>query len=405
MKDHYLTGHKESTFKCVACDNKSSSKVDCSVQVNEDHLDENTKLPIPIASQINTLKNSLTMKEHELNKLKESNELQAKQIVQLEEQLGEAQKFVTVSEDSHSTNEKPIYNTSELTDKIDELTAKFDYFKSSFETNESKCKNCPCQSGKDNAVNVDDGEHPEKPNHVTPNFMCDRCSYVAFHNRDLNRHKHVMHKIPFNCFRCGSEFDDKSSLLLHIKTNHRPSKYFYPTNPEKKEVTQTPIFCHFFNNDKECHYKEKCKFLHKTSPQCRRKNMCNRKNCMYRHNIQENTEDKTKSVNKPDENEKLQENSSENEVKTSSDEESSNKKLEEKSYGEIGTEINKSLEDETSSSEDPTEDGESEEYKEYWERKSKELHEVEKLETKAVEKSIETEDEKLAEESSRFFLD
>ena len=132
--------------------------------------------------------------------------------------------------------------------------------------------------------------------------------------------------------------------------------------------------------------------------------MCNRKNCMYRHNIQENTEDKTKSVNKPDENEKLQENLSENEVKTSSDEESSNKKLEEKSYGEIGTEIDKSLEDETSSSEDPTEDGESEEYKEYWERKSKELHEVEKLETKAVEKSIETEDEKLAEESSRFFF-
>ena len=229
MKDHYLTGHKESTFKCVACDNKSSSKVDCSVQVNEDHLDENTKLPIPIASQVNTLKNSLTMKEQELNKLKESNKLQAKQIVQLEEQLGEAQKFVTVSEDSHSTNEKPIYNTSELTDKIDELTAKFNYFKSGFETNESKCKNCPCQSGKDNAVNVDEGEHAEKPNHVTPNFMCDRCSYVAIHNRDLNRHKHVMHKIPLNCFRCGSEFDDKSGLLLHIKANYRPSRYFYST--------------------------------------------------------------------------------------------------------------------------------------------------------------------------------
>ena len=65
LKDHYLTEHKESNFKCVACDNKSSSNVDSSVQVNENHLHENTKLPIPIASQINTLKNSLTMQQHE----------------------------------------------------------------------------------------------------------------------------------------------------------------------------------------------------------------------------------------------------------------------------------------------------------------------------------------------------
>ena len=74
---------------------------------------------------------------------------------------------------------------------------------------------------------------------------------------------------------------------------------------------------------------------------------------MYRHN---NTEDTTKDDNKPDENEKLQQYSSENEVKKTSDEKSSNKKLEEKSYGEIWTEIDKSLEDETSSSEDPPED-------------------------------------------------
>ena len=293
------------------------------------------------------------MKKLELKKLKESNELQAKQIVQLEGQLREAQKNFTVSDDSPSTNKKPIYDTtSELSDKIDELTAKFDYFKSRFETNESKCKNCPCQSGKDNAVNVDDGEHPEKPNHVTPNFMCDRCSYVAFHNRDLNRHKHVMHKIPFNCFRCGSEFDDKSSLLLHIKTNHRPSKYFYPTNPEKKEVTQTPVFCHFFNNDKECHYKEKCKFLHKTSPQCRRKNMCNRTNCMYQHNTQDNTEDKIKTKEKFEKSMKevdeelsasLDEYYKRREIETKSletkkpskDENSANERLEEKSPEEI----------------------------------------------------------------------
>ena len=216
----------------------------------------------------------------------------------------------------------------------------------------------------------------------------------------------------------------------------------HPIKPENKEVTQTPIFCHFFNNDKECRYKEKCKFLHKTSPQCRRKNMCNRTNCMYRHNnglenvtnseINSNTEkndqeniyvtkdigtvydvekrleklqerfnnnpsliqnvevmedfnilmklideetNPTEEINKPDENEKLQENSSENEVKTSSDEESSNKKLEEKSYGEIWTEMDKSLENETSSSEDPPED-EDEDSLEYREKMSQRLHDI-----------------------------
>ena len=150
----------------------------------------------------------------------------------------------------------------------------------------------------------------------------------------------------------------------------------HPKNPEinpetkKKEVTQTPIFCHFFNNDKECHYKKKCKFLHQQSPQCRRKASCTRKNCMYRHN---STEDKTKNDNKPDENEKLQENSSENKVKTSSGEKSSNQKLEEKSYGEIWTEMDKSLEDETSSSEDPPEDEDSLEYRE---KMSQRLHDI-----------------------------
>ena len=191
--------------------------------------------------------------------------------------------------------------------------------------------------------------------------MCDRCSYVAFHNRDLNRHKHVMHKIPFNCFRCGSEFDDKSSLLLHIKTNHRPSKYFYPTKT-KPTAKSSPKYQQQSLRSSSPYYKNRY-----TSPPL-----------------------------PPEVRQTLTAPASEIPP-----------------FTDPGLRTNRCLLSGTSSCDKHYHcPKKCKHITSYFSHKDElDLHisffheEVEKLETKAVEKSIKTKDEKLAEEDSRFFLD
>ena len=43
------------------------------------------------------------------------------------------------------------------------------------------------------------------------------------------------------------------------------------------------IFCHFWNNDKECPYDDQCIFAHEDSPECKFGNGCERIMCMFQH--------------------------------------------------------------------------------------------------------------------------
>ena len=43
------------------------------------------------------------------------------------------------------------------------------------------------------------------------------------------------------------------------------------------------LYCHYFNNDKDCPYDDVCIFLHEDSEECKFGNMCERTLCMYKH--------------------------------------------------------------------------------------------------------------------------
>ena len=45
----------------------------------------------------------------------------------------------------------------------------------------------------------------------------------------------------------------------------------------------TQLYCHYFNNDKECPFDDHCIYLHEESDKCKFNDKCESKMCMFRH--------------------------------------------------------------------------------------------------------------------------
>lgn len=57
------------------------------------------------------------------------------------------------------------------------------------------------------------------------------------------------------------------------------------------------IYCHYFNNDKNCPYEKiGCKFVHETSKLCRNGDRCPKKLCYFQHNKSISQEDNVLDV-------------------------------------------------------------------------------------------------------------
>ena len=82
---------------------------------------------------------------------------------------------------------------------------------------------------------------------------------------------HKLHK----CDNCKKTFKNEDILEKHLKIAHEGLK----------------IYCHYFNNEKECPFNEKCIFLHENSSQCKYGKLCERTNCMYKHIAEDNYEE------------------------------------------------------------------------------------------------------------------
>ena len=97
--------------------------------------------------------------------------------------------------------------------------------------------------------------------------------------------------LQFECDECGKHVDDKWKLEAH-KKNHKKfecdqcSKVFKFKETREKHIKiaheNVKLFCHYFNNDKVCPYKEECIFLHEDSNACRYGLSCERNNCMFK---------------------------------------------------------------------------------------------------------------------------
>ena len=110
---------------------------------------------------------------------------------------------------------------------------------------------------------------------VHKNLQCHKCSYVAIHNRDLNRHDKGMHgeesEVIFSCDKCEFTTQYDETLNKHITDEHSlqtRSRYFYRNNKPINRKTESKIKCNLCNFEtfdledlrthKKEHMKEPC---------------------------------------------------------------------------------------------------------------------------------------------------
>ena len=106
-------------------------------------------------------------------------------------------------------------------------------------------------------------------------FQCDECDKKFQQETLLDKHK-VTHK-KFECDDCDKNFKNEGTLQKHIQAAH-------------EDIT---LYCHFFNNDKECPYDDECIFVHEDSVECRFGRGCERNLCMFKHEGRTGEEDES----------------------------------------------------------------------------------------------------------------
>ena len=125
-------------------------------------------------------------------------------------------------------------------------------------------------------------------------FKCNKCDEEFESLVILNRHKriHTPSNVMLKCDVCEKLFNEEWKLSAHIKTHEKYEcnqceKTFTNLDVKEKHVNisheDVNIFCHFFNNNLDCPYNERCIFIHKDSEMCRYGSSCERKKCMYKH--------------------------------------------------------------------------------------------------------------------------
>ena len=225
-----------------------------------------------LESQINTLKSIVAKREADLKTLKDSDNLKAKRIMQLESQLKEARDAIcrkkSIEED---VNKESIDNVLEKRTKIlevqmNEVLSKISLFERSLykdpttsskilvceicdETFDEKsklknhkkevhfidlvCKYCGFLSNDNAAIEEHMSTHLIKckdcrystytdldmrAHSIIHQYKCQECSYHAIGSRDLNRHRHTMHP---RCDACDFIGRNEADMLKHMNTIHR----------------------------------------------------------------------------------------------------------------------------------------------------------------------------------------
>ena len=125
------------------------------------------------------------------------------------------------------------------------------------------------------------------------NFKCKKCGEKLETVKDLQNHKkeNSLCKETFECDDCGKHFYDESKLNEHVKTHKTYScdecdlefKYEGILVKHMEAAHENNLYCHYYNNDKECPFDDQCIFLHDDSENCKYGKACERNLCMYKH--------------------------------------------------------------------------------------------------------------------------
>ena len=108
-------------------------------------------------------------------------------------------------------------------------------------------------------------EHRKEDSACETIFKCDECGKTFRNQNQLDLHEKQHEK--FECEECEMEYNFESLLEKHNEAVHGSMK----------------IFCHYFNNDKDCPFDDKCIFAHEESPKCKYGKGCERMLCMFQH--------------------------------------------------------------------------------------------------------------------------
>ena len=73
---------------------------------------------------------------------------------------------------------------------------------------------------------------------------------------------------------------------------------------KKVEHENLKLFCHFYNNGKDCPNNDNCVFLHEESGPCTYMESCERELCMYEHEEESDDEESDNGENEEDETER-----------------------------------------------------------------------------------------------------
>ena len=161
--------------------------------------------------------------------------------------------------------------------KIDNLVERYENLEKRYEKCLSrkkkasfKCKKCTeeFESLKDLQ------KHKEENNSCQGKYQCEECDKSFKSESGLEVHMNKEH-VAYECNECGKVFDFEAVLERHTEAVHESVR----------------LFCHYFNNKKECPFEEQCIFLHEESEICKYDEACERKLCMFRHGDNDNGEE------------------------------------------------------------------------------------------------------------------
>ena len=159
-------------------------------------------------------------------------------------------------------------NLEDMKDKFDSFVVKYETLERKYaeclskKTNLTfKCSNCDLKFGNKNELH----RHMKSEHSRKESFKCDDCEYMFDEKWKLNAHS-KNHK-TYPCEQCDKSFKQEDIKEKHIRIVHENVK----------------LYCHYFNNEKECPHIEDCVFLHEESAECNYGDFCERDYCMFKH--------------------------------------------------------------------------------------------------------------------------
>ena len=197
----------------------------------------------------------------------------------------------------------------DLKSKIDVLINKYAEIEKQLEKQKKfrfKCRKC--NKKYENLAEYQ--KHKNDEGSCQANFKCDECDKTFRSENQLTIHQ-KKHE-TFECEECGNDYNFEGLLEKHNEAVHGSMK----------------IFCHYYNNEKECPFDDQCIFAHEDSPECKFAKGCERLLCMFQHEEKDEPDEEDDESDDESDDEKDVDKNEEN-IITINDIEPSLKKVEE----------------------------------------------------------------------------